>query len=160
MSTVIKVYAAVVVSENGSLSGVGSLAAPVTTITGVQQGTTFSGNVSCAPGVSTELFNTDNDGRFTFQWIRPSVDGIVSEKADDDAGSMPTWKHTVVKAGRPYFIPTDEAISQVDPAIQAGDSAGVPTGLAAAVACRIRSVLFTPAASVVSASKCELGLFP
>lgn len=158
MSTRIDVTFAATAYGGNNMAGIGSIRNPSGYVTGTD--TNLVSTIACAAGASTTLWSRGTLPAPVLVSFIPSAAGTFSVLYDTDASSAPTWIHAPAQPGIPFTLPGG-GFSNADPAAQAGDNAGVPTGLADAgrVDATIRTVLFTPASSVTSASTVQGAVF-
>lgn len=158
MSTRIDVTLAIVAYAPSGMAGLGSLRVPACSITGT--GPVLVSTQIAAAGASTNIFERGGLAAPVAFGAVPDQPGTFSFLYDTDASSAPSWVHLPAVAGFPCMVPGG-GFSNASAAAQAGDNAGVPTGLtdAGRVDATIRRVLFTPASSVTASTSVQVGVF-
>lgn len=149
MASSIDVYACIVSSSAGVLDGVGNAYSPQVTYTGAGIGD--RGTVALIAATARTIYDAlGTTDRFTAMYVCPSVAGTLSMLCADSGGNTRLWRHVRIAAKFPFMVAGDAAITNADPAADAGDDGnGNPTGLADAgkLDGQVWKVIFTPDAA-------------
>lgn len=157
MATRIDITLCVSLYDSGLISGVGSTRDVMASITGTGAGS--NSTFAAAAGASTTVYTRGSTAAPVLCVLIPSAAGTISIKYDTDSSAAPTWVHLPAAARVPLLIPAG-GFSNASPAAQAGDDVGVPTGLSdvGRVDATIRTILFTPAAAVTTATQVQVAV--
>lgn len=164
----IDIYAAVVIRDSGNNppQGVGSVAAPVVTISPTTSTASIPRQThNAAAGGSAVLFDITGQGSagqgFEVFWAKATQNGYLAIKTDNDSGTAPNWKYQRMRANTPFIIPDDDDITNSVAGTTGLDSAGAPQGLtdSGRIDTRIRKIVFYPDSSVTSETAIETGRY-